>query len=119
MLALAAIMPAQATPETTNPPALRQIIVVFKTHFDIGFTDMASNIVQRYRTTMSDRALAVTDQNRDLPPTQQFVWTIPGWPAHQMLEDWPGQTPERHQRLEQAFKEGRFVAHALPFTTHT
>ena len=119
MLALAAIMPAQATPETTNPPALRQIIVVFKTHFDIGFTDMASNIVQRYRTTMSDRALAVTDQNRDLPPTQQFVWTIPGWPMSQIAADWPGQTPERQRRIQAAFKEGRFAVHALPFSTHT
>ena len=54
---------------------LSQIVVVFKTHFDIGYTDMATNVVQRYRTTMIDQALEVVDQNRDLPPEQQFVWT--------------------------------------------
>lgn len=92
---------------------------MFKTHFDIGYTDMASNVVQRYRTAMIDQALEVVDQNRDLPPAQQFVWTIPGWPTHKILEDWPGQKPERKQRVLQVFKEGRFVVHALPFSMHT
>ena len=99
--------------------AVEQIIVVFKTHFDIGYTDMASNIVTKYRTTMIDQALAVVDQNRDLPAAQQFVWTISGWPMSKILEDWPGQTPERKRRIEEAFKQGRFVVHGLPFTTHT
>ena len=103
----------------TPPARVEEIIVVFKTHFDIGYTDMASNIVQKYRTTMIDQALDVADQNRDLPPAQQFVWTIPGWPMHKILEDWPGQVPERKQRLLAALKSGRFVVHALPFTTHT
>src|SRR6266496_1059780 len=64
----------------TRTSAVHEIILVFKTHFDIGFTDMASNVVQRYRTSMIDKALDVADQNRDLPAEMQFVWTIPGWP---------------------------------------
>ena len=103
----------------TVVPGVKEIIVVFKTHFDIGYTDMASNVVQRYRTTMMDQALEVVDQNRGLPPEQQFVWTLSGWPMHKIFEDWPGQKPERKQRIEQALKQGRFVVHALPFTTHT
>ncbi|MCB1127850.1 MAG: hypothetical protein KDM81_15255, partial [Verrucomicrobiae bacterium] len=63
--------------------------------------------------------LKVVDQNRDLPPAQQFAWTIPGWPAVKILEDWPGQSPDRQARIRQAFQDGRFVTHALPFTTHT
>ncbi len=98
---------------------VRQVIIAFKTHFDIGYTEMASNVVQRYRTTMIDDALQVVDQNRFLPPEQRFVWTIPGWPAAKVLEDWPGRLPERQRRIRQAFKEGRFVVHALPFSTHT
>ena len=100
-----------------SSPRVREVIVVFKTHFDIGYTDMGSNVVQTYRTTMIDQALAVVDQNRDLPASQQFVWTIPGWPMHRIL-NWPEQTPERRQRVLQAFKDGRFVVHALPFTMH-
>ena len=116
-LCLTASLPAAQTAAPTN--RLDQVIVVFKTHFDIGYTDMASNIVQKYRTTMIDQALKVVDQNRTLPPEQQFVWTIPGWPMKKILEDWPGQTPERKQRVLDAFNDGRFVVHALPFTTHT
>lgn len=109
----AAILPAHGAGRVT------QVVVVFKTHFDIGYTDMASNIVTKYRTTMIDKALDVVDQNRKLPASQQFAWTVPGWPLHKILEDWPGQTPDRKHRIEDAFKSGRFVVHALPFTTHT
>jgi hypothetical protein len=100
-------------------PGVREIIVVFKTHFDIGYTDMASNVVTTYRTKFMDSALKVVDESRALPAAQQFVWTIPGWPLHKILQDWPGQVPERQARIRQAVKEGRFVVHALPFTTHT
>ena len=103
----------------TSPAEVREIIIVFKTHFDIGYTDLASNVVQKYRTTFMDSALEVVDQSRALPAQQQFVWTIPGWPMHKMLEDWPGQTPERQERIKRAVQDGRFVVHALPFTTHT
>jgi hypothetical protein len=108
---------------------VQEVVVVFKTHFDIGYTDMASNVVQRYRTTMIDDALKVVDQNRSLPPEQQFAWTIPGWPATKILEDWTGRAtgdgtaassqPARQDRVREAFKQGRFVVHALPFSTHT
>jgi alpha-mannosidase len=107
------IVPAVASAE------VREVVITFKTHFDIGYTDLASNVVQRYRTTMIDQALKVVDQNRALPPEQQFVWTIPGWPMSKILEDWPGQTPERKRQILQAFKDGRFVVHGLPFTMHT
>ena len=99
--------------------AVDQVVVVFKTHFDIGYTDMASNVVQRYRTTMIDQALEVVDRNRDLPADQQFVWTLSGWPLKQIGADWPGQDPVRRKRVADAFRSGRFVVHALPFTMHT
>ncbi|MCI0499875.1 MAG: hypothetical protein L0Y36_09385, partial [Planctomycetales bacterium] len=107
---------AADTKQTANT---KEIIIVFKTHFDIGYTEMAKDVVHRYRTSMIDNALRVCDANSDLPDGQHFVWTIPGWPMSKIIEDWPGQTPDRKQRLEQAFKDGRFVVHALPFTTHT
>ena len=100
-------------------PQVEEIVVVFKSHFDIGFTHLASEVVQRYRTIMIDNALKVVDQNRDLPPDQQFVWTVPGWPMKKILEDWPGQSRQRQAQVRAAFKEGRFAAHALPFSMQT
>jgi alpha-mannosidase len=108
-----------ASQSVTLVPGVKEIVVVFKTHFDIGYTDMATNIVQKYRTKMIDQALDVVEQNRDLPPQQQFAWTLSGWPMHKILQDWPGQLPLRKERVEQALRDGRFVVHGLPFSTHT
>ncbi|MBX7256814.1 MAG: hypothetical protein K1Y02_10660, partial [Candidatus Hydrogenedentes bacterium] len=61
--------------------------------------------------------LDVCDQNRALPKDQRFVWTIPGWPMAKILEE--PQDATRRARVLEAIKEGSFVTHALPFTTHT
>lgn len=114
-----AVLMALTGPALAGQPRVEEIIVVFKTHFDIGYTDMAVNVVERYRTSMIDQALAVADQNRDLPPAQQFVWTLPGWPMHKILGPYPAQNPEKRQRIADALRGGRFAVHALPFTTHT
>jgi hypothetical protein len=98
---------------------LEQIIVVCKTHFDIGYTHRVKDLIPYYRTTMIDRALGIMSQSTNLPPEQQFVWTAPGWVMAKVLEDWPGQTPERRRKLEDAFKSGKFVTHALPFTVQS
>ncbi len=113
-------MHGTATAEEAKPaagPKLDQVIVVFKTHFDIGYTDLAAKVVERYRTSMIDKALDVCDASAKLPPENRFVWTVPGWPMAQIL--WPGQTPERRARIEKAIRDGRLVWHALPVTTHT
>ncbi len=99
--------------EKTN---VEEIILVFKTHFDIGYTKLASEVLDYYRTEMIDNALAVVDASENQPPERKFVWTIPGWPLAKIVEN---QTPERAARLDKAIREGRFVVHALPFTTHT
>ncbi len=98
-------------------PKLEEVIVVSKTHFDIGYTDLASRVVERYRTSMADQALRLVDESRGLPPEQQFSWTLAGWPMAQVL--WPGQTAERRDRFVAAMRAGRLVPHALAFTTHT
>lgn len=95
---------------------VEQIIVVCKTHFDIGYSDRVAEVLKYYRTTMMDRALDLIDRSKELPPEQQFIWTCPGWVFDRIVEDWPGQTAERRQRLDRAVKAGRVVAHALPFS---
>src|SRR5271157_1696322 len=96
---------------------VEQVVVAYKTHFDIGYTDLTRNVVEYYRTRMIDKALAIVDRTRELPREQRFVWTIPGWPMAQIL--WPGQEAERRRRVLEAYRDGYFVTHALPFTTET
>ncbi|MFC1552620.1 hypothetical protein ACFL6P_08675 [Candidatus Latescibacterota bacterium] len=99
-----------------NVSNVEEIIVVCKTHFDIGYTHSVDELIPYYRTTMIDRALEIMERSKTLPPEQQFVWTAPAWVMSKVLEDWDGQTPARREKLESAFRSGRFVAHALPFT---
>jgi len=114
-LTVAVLMPGSLIAEQPKSN-VEEIIIVYKSHFDVGYTQLASEVIERYRTTRIESALDVVDKNKDLPVDQQFVWTIPGWPMKKILEDWPGQTPERQQRIREAFKNDRFAAHALPFT---
>ncbi|MGA2034638.1 MAG: hypothetical protein ABSG68_20515, partial [Thermoguttaceae bacterium] len=97
--------------------AVEEVVVVFKTHFDIGYTDLARNVVAKYRTSMIDNALAVCDEAKAMPPEHRFVWTLSGWPMEQVL--WPGQTPERRGRIVEAIRDGRLAWHALPASLHT
>jgi len=100
----------------TSHPGLKEIIVVCKTHFDIGYTHRVDELINYYRTSMIDRAMDIMDQSQNLPPEQQFAWTGPGWVMSKVLDEWDGQTPARKQRLHDYVKAGRFRFHALPFT---
>ena len=104
--------------KSSSPTAsqINEIIVVCKTHFDIGYSDRVEGVLKYYRTTMIDRALDLIDRSKELPQAEQFTWTCPGWVFDWITEDWPGQTAERRQRLDRAAKSGRLVAHALPFS---
>lgn len=95
---------------------VREIIVICKTHFDLGYTRRVGDIVQYYRTKMIDDALSTMDSSKSLPKNEQFRWTAPGWVMYKIMEDWKGQSPQRRQRLDEAFRSGKFVTHAMPFT---
>ncbi len=136
VLCVASAARAQTAPSSqpATCPQLKEVVVVFKTHFDIGYTDMIGAVLEKYRTTMIDQALGVCDETRELPADQQFVWTIPGWPLARILGPaadvfanrkpdeadpeiasklfWSPQTPERRARIQAAMRAGRIVWHS-------
>lgn len=110
------------TDSPTPPPAkaaagVREVVIVYKTHFDIGYTARASEVIHEYRTGMADRLLAAIERNRDQPKEQQFVWTLSGFPMREIL--WDGQDPKRRQAIEDAIRAGNIAIHAYPYTTLT
>ncbi|MCX6560853.1 MAG: hypothetical protein NTZ26_10130 [Candidatus Aminicenantes bacterium] len=107
--------PAAAPP--SKPAGLESVVIVYKTHFDIGYSSTVHDVVHEYRTEMADRVLQAIEANRRQPKERQFVWTLSGWPMKQIL--WPGQAPERRRKIEQALRDGLLAVHAYPFTTHT
>ncbi|HWX23211.1 MAG TPA: hypothetical protein VN578_25190 [Candidatus Binatia bacterium] len=117
LLAIGAALIFSSLETQAANPRVKEVVVVFKTHFDIGYTDLVTNVLTRYRTSFLDGALKLIEDSRQLPADQQFVWTVPGWPLRQML--WPGQTPERRAKVLQALRDGRLAVHAMPFTLQT
>lgn len=93
---------------------VREVGVVFKTHLDLGFTDLAGTIVRRYLRDYIPSALELACTTRERP--HRFVWTTGSWLVHRFLED---ATPAGRRTMEEAIRAGDFHWHALPFTTHT
>ena len=100
-----------------KPVRVTDIWVVFKTHFDLGYTDLAANVRYKYRVTMMDIAMKNFEANRALPPNERFVWTMPGWPLAYILG--PDQDPARREKIVAAVREGSLVAHAMPASIQT
>ncbi len=102
--------------EDPDTNQVKDIVVVFKMHVDIGYTDWAEGVLQKYSHEMLEETLNSIQKTSSLPKSEQFVWTIPGWPLKYMLDHC---SPEHRVSLEKAIKEGRIVTHALPFTFET
>src|SRR5690606_36566859 len=96
--------------------SVREIILVFKTHFDIGYTDYAEAVVQQYSTSMMKNAFDIIERSKGRSPEKQFVWTVPSWPMDQMINQ---SSPDIKSKIEAALMGRRFVVHALPFTVET
>ncbi len=97
-------------------PNLRHLVIAFKTHFDIGYTDYAEAVEEKYSSSMIASALEILDESRQGPENERFVWTMPAWPMEVILER---SSPEVRQQVGMALKEGYFAVHALPFTLET
>ena len=92
---------------------MKKVIVVSKTHLDLGFTDYSENIRQKYIDTFIPEAIDLAEKvNKD--GKKFFVWTTGSWILKETLA-----VPERKAKLEKAIREGNIVPHAMPFTTHT
>ena len=94
---------------------MKKVIVVSKTHLDLGFTDYAENIRQKYINKFIPEAIELAGQV-NTQSKKSFVWTTGSWILKQALEYG---TQEQRVNLENALKNGNIVPHAMPFTTHT
>ena len=92
------------------------MLVVSKTHMDVGFTDLAASVRQRYLTDFFPRAIAVGRELRAMGGPERLCWTTGSWILHEALEHGG---PALRADIEAAVGSGDLAWHALPFTTHT
>jgi hypothetical protein len=95
----------------------KKVIVVFKTHLDVGFTDYAAAVLKKYRDVYIPQAAELAFKV-NTETKRRFVWTVGSFLVHHYLtaDDVP---PERKTRLEEALRLGYVRWHALACTTHT
>jgi hypothetical protein len=94
---------------------IRKVHVIFKTHLDIGFTDLAANVTDRYFKLYIPRAIELAKKMRETGK-DRFIWTTGSWLIYEYLEHVSG---HEKKELDQAISTGDIAWHALPFTTHT
>lgn len=92
---------------------MKKVIVVSKTHLDLGFTDYAENIRQKYIDTFIPEAIDLAEKV-NTEDKKYFVWTTGSWIIKEGLRYEKGRA-----KLEKALRDGNIVPHAMPFTTHT
>lgn len=93
-----------------------KIIAVFKTHFDIGFTELASEVIKKYSTNMLEDVIETCEKTQHLGRDLEFKWTMSAWPLMQSLKNC---SSDLLLRAEKLIERGQLLCHALPFTTHT
>ena len=91
---------------------MKEILVLFKTHLDVGFTNLAANVVDNYLNAYIPKAMEVAKAMRG--KDERFVWTVGSWMIREYLRR--GGDPAA---MEDAIAHGDIRWHGLPFTTHT
>ncbi|MGM0838472.1 MAG: DUF5054 domain-containing protein [Bacillota bacterium] len=90
--------------------------VIFKTHLDIGFTDLAKNVTNQYIHSYIPKAIELAEQLAKEEGPAEFVWTTGSWLIHEYLKQ---ANEEQRRKMDEAIKKGYITWHGLPFTTHT
>jgi hypothetical protein len=94
----------------------QKIHLVFKTHLDVGFTDLAAKVLGNYFKNYIPAAMRVARQMRELDRPERFIWTTGSFLIYEFLEQ---ANPAERKEMEDAILAGDIVWHALPFTTHS
>jgi hypothetical protein len=101
-------------PATAQP--VRKVHLIFKTHLDVGFTDLARNVVAGYFDDYIPRAIQVAAELRAAGGPARLVWTTGSWLIYEYLEQ---AAPAARARLEEAIAAGDIAWHGLPCTFHS
>jgi Domain of unknown function (DUF5054) len=94
---------------------VKRVLVMFKCHLDVGFTDTQAGVMKKYFDVYypeaMKRAAAMRESGAD-----RYTWTTGSWLLYEYLEQ---ASAEAKKRMEQAIAAGDIAWHALPFSWQT
>ncbi len=85
------------------------ILLIFKTHLDLGYTALAAEVERQYMEEMIPHALDLAEKTEG-----KFVWTTGAW----LIDRFLSSSPANRARMENAIRKGYIAWHGLPFTMH-
>lgn len=97
-------------------PQVKKVYAIFKTHLDIGFTQLPSQVEIRYVNEFIPKAIEVARQLRESGAKERYVWTTGSWLISAYLEQ---ASPEAVKKLEQAIERGDIVWNGVPYTVES
>lgn len=94
---------------------MKRVHIIYKTHLDIGFTDYAHIIENKYINEFIPAVINLAHQVNSAE-RKNFIWTCGSWLIHRYFQraDAAAQI-----QLCEAITAGDIVWHGLPFTTHS
>lgn len=95
---------------------VNKVYVVFKTHLDVGFTDLSSVVTERYIREFIPKAIDVSERLQKENSADRYVWTTGSWLIRKYLQS---ASPEQVRRLESAIRRGDIVWNAVPYTVES
>ncbi len=94
---------------------IKKVHVVFKTHLDVGFTEMGKTVLEKYRSRYIPGSLDLAaSMNSD--KDKRFIWTVGSFLIRDSLKN---ASPENIEKLKAGIERGDICWHGLSFTTHT
>ena len=93
--------------------SVEKVYVVFKTHLDVGFTDLSSVVTQQYITEFIPKALDVSEKLRAENANEKYVWTTGAWLIWKYLHT---ASPQEVEHLDAAIRRGDIVWNSVPYT---
>lgn len=97
-------------------PKIEKVLVLFKSHLDVGFTDFSENVINKYVNEFIPAAMETADTLEKRKDNIRFKWTTGSWLIHEYLTR---ASADKLPAFEKAIRKGKICYHGLPFTMHT
>lgn len=100
----------------TSGEKIEKVYIAFKTHLDVGFTDLSSVVTERYVHDFIPKAIEVSERLRTDGSGDRYVWTTGSWLIWKYLRT---ASPEAVKLLEEAIGRGDIVWNSIPYTVES
>jgi Domain of unknown function (DUF5054) len=96
----------------TGASPVQRVLVTFKCHLDVGFSDTQASVMRKYFDQYFPLAIRTATARREAGQ-DRYVWTTGSWLLYEYLEQ---ASAYDRGRMEQAIAAGDIAWHALPFS---